>query len=312
MADARAIDDAGAPRPETGSGRKATIGNRLEYLIACGLLSASRAVGVDRASAIGGFIARSIGPFLPETRRADENLKAIFPDWDEQRRRAVIMKVWDNLGRTAGEFAHLDAFDPAAADSRVEIVGAENVFEAAGNGPVIFVSGHFANWEIMAVLLQYSGIKFAILYRAANNPLTDELIVRSRSKIMSRLQAPKGNQGARAMLDMMADGVSLAMLVDQKQNAGVTVPFLGREAKTATTAARLALRFKAPIVPASVERLEGAHFRVRALKPIYAEPTGDFSADVVKITREINDAIGAEILARPEQWLWLHRRWPKE
>ena len=312
MAETVAGDEPPAPLPERRADRKITVAHRVQYALARGVLKGSRALGVDRASAVGGWFAKTIGPFFPETRRADENLRAVFPDWGPGRRRRTIRRVWENLGRTAAEFAHLDAFDPSRPDGRLHVIGAEHFLQAVKKGPALFVSGHFANWEVMMILLQYSGIDFAILYRAANNPLVDELIIKTRAKTMSRLQTPKGPAGGRAMIEMMARGVSVAMLVDQKQNAGVTAPFLGLAAKTATTAARLALRFNTPIVAASVERLEGAHFRVRVREPIRPEPTGDFSADIMTITTKINDAIGDEIAARPEQWLWLHRRWPRQ
>lgn len=300
-----------APLPERRSNRPVTAAHIVQHALACFLLGASRALGVDRASAVGGAITRTLGPLLPETRYADENLKAVFPDWDEKRRRQTILGVWENLGRTAAEFAHLDKFNPAEIGGRLEIVGAEKVGALAANGPLIFVSGHFANWEVMADVLDYAGLQFAIVYRAANNPLVDELIIKTRARSMSKLQTPKGGAGSRAIIDMMAKGCSVAMLVDQKQNSGITVPFLGRDAKTATTAARLALRFRAPIVPASVERLRGARFRVIVHDPIIAAPSGDHAADIVKVTTRINDSIGRAILERPEQWLWLHRRWPK-
>lgn len=303
---------AGPALPERRSNRPVTVGHRIEYALARLLLGASRMLGVDRASAIGGALTRAIGPFFPETRYADENLKEVFPDWDAARRRRTILGVWENLGRTAAEFAHLEEFNPGEIGGRLDVVGAEKVGAHAGKGPLIFVSGHFANWEVMADVLDYAGLRFALVYRAANNPLVDELIIKTRARSMSKLQTPKGGSGTRAIIDLMADGCSVAMLVDQKQNSGITVPFLGREAKTATTAARLALRFKAPIIPSSVERLGGARFRVTVHDPIIVEPSGDHAADIVNVTARINESIGRAILAHPEQWLWLHRRWPKK
>lgn len=313
-ADTTLTEDDETPLPPRRANRPVTAFYAIQYALARALLSAFRLVGVDRASAIAGGFMRSVGPFIPSiSRRGDANLRLIFPDWDEPRRRATLRGVWENLGRMAAEFAHLDKFDPGDPNGRLEFVGAEHFVETGLSGrPVIFVSGHLANWEIMTVALQFTGLKFGLVYRAANNPLVDELIIKTRGQSMSRLQVPKGNRGGRALIDMMRAGSSLAMLVDQKLNEGITAPFLGRPAKTATAAARLALRFSAPIVPAGIERLEGARFRVTIQEPIRYVPTGDFSADIIALTTLINERIGNVILESPEQWLWFHRRWPKE
>lgn len=314
MTEASRTEDEEAPLPARRANRPVTAAYAVQYALARSLLSVFRLVGVDRASAIAGRFMKAVGPLIPSiNRRGDANLRLIFPEWDEERRKQVLRGVWENLGRMAAEFAHLDKFDPGDPNGRLEFVGAENFVSAGfGDKPVVFVSGHFANWEIMTVVLQFTGLKYGLVYRAANNPLVDELIIKKRGKSMSRLQVPKGNRGGRALIDMMRAGSSLAMLVDQKLNEGITVPFLGRPAKTPTAAARLALRFAVPVVPASIERLDGARFRVTIQEPIRFAPTGDFSADIIALTTLINDRIGAVIMERPEQWLWFHRRWPKE
>jgi KDO2-lipid IV(A) lauroyltransferase len=314
MADARPAEGEEPALPARRANRPVTIAYTAQYAAARALLSVFRIVGVDRASAIAGGFTKAVGPLIPSiSRRGDANLRLIFPEWDDERRKEVLAGVWENLGRMAAEFAHLDKFDPSDPNGRLEFAGAEHFVATGFSGkPVIFVSGHFANWEIMTVALQHTGLKFGLVYRAANNPLVDELIIKTRGKSMSRVQVPKGDRGVRSLIDMVRAGSSLAMLVDQKLNEGITVPFLGRPAKTATAAARLALRFSAPVVPASIERLEGARFRVTIQEPIHFAPTGDFSADIIRLTTLINERIGKVIMERPEQWLWFHRRWPKE
>jgi KDO2-lipid IV(A) lauroyltransferase len=312
MTDAIAQETEGLP--ERRRDRRVTISYAIQYALARALLAVFRLMSVDRASAIAGGFMRRVGPLIrPISRRGDMNLRLIFPEWDEKKRKETIAAIWENLGRMAAEFAHLDKFDAGDPNGRLEFIGAEHFVSTGMTGrPTIFVSGHFANWEIMSIVLQFTGLKYGLVYRAANNPLVDGLIIKMRGERMSRMQVPKGNRGGRALIDMMRSGVSLAMLVDQKLNEGITVPFLGHPAKTATAAARLALRFSAPVVPASIERLAGAYFRVRIHEPIRYEPTGNLSVDVTKLTTLINESIGAAIRERPEQWLWFHRRWPKE
>jgi KDO2-lipid IV(A) lauroyltransferase len=221
MVEAGLAEESEPPLPARRSNRRVTLSYGVQYALARVLLSMFRIVGVDRASAIAGGFTKVVGPLIPSiSRRGDANLRLIFPDWDEARRKRVLLGVWENLGRMAAEFAHLDKFDPGDPNGRLEFVGAEH-FVATGfaERPVIFVSGHFANWEIMTVALQYTGLKFGLVYRAANNPLVDELIIKTRGKSMSRVQVPKGDRGVRSLIDMVRAGSSLAMLVDRAVRA---------------------------------------------------------------------------------------------
>ncbi|MBY0422200.1 MAG: lysophospholipid acyltransferase family protein, partial [Parvularculaceae bacterium] len=214
----------------------------------------------------------------------------------------------ENLGRTGAEFAHLDAF---ANTARVEIEGRQLVEDARRSGrPMIFVSGHFANWEIMPIALRVLGVDYALVYRAANNPLVDGLIIRERARVATRWQTPKG-KGARPLVDALRSGRSLAMLVDQKLTDSPPAPLLGRLAPTGQIAARLALKFDAVLFYATLERLPKARFRIIVRPRLAVERTDDLDQDVAALTRRINEAIGRDIDARPEQWLWLHRRWGK-
>lgn len=313
MADVPAAGDIETPLPARRSNRPITPGAVVEYGLARMLLACFRWMGVDRASDASGNFMRFVGPLIrPVSRRGEANLRLIFPEWDEAKVRRTIAGVWENLGRTVAEYAHLDKFDPSDPKGRIDIIGVERVAELVlSRRPAIFVSGHFANWEIMPIVLRHVGVDFGLVYRAANNPLVDELIIKLRAEAFSKLQMPKGNLTGRALMEAMARGRSLAMLVDQKLNAGVTAPFLGQPAKTATAAARLALRYSVPVIPASIMRLKGARFRIFVHEPIHYQATGDFSGDIVKLTTLINQSIGEAIVRHPEQWLWFHRRWAK-
>ncbi|MEZ5982098.1 MAG: lysophospholipid acyltransferase family protein [Parvularculaceae bacterium] len=311
MSDAALEDDLDTPLPERRANRPITLTGRMEYAAARGLFAFFHLIGIDAASALAGGFTRFVGPLLGSvSKRADDNLRAVYPEWTSAERRRIIAKVWENLGRTTAEFAFLDKFDTREANGRVEIVGAEKIKSLAESGrPAIFVSGHFANWELMAITLHQAGVKTAVVYRAANNPLIDELIINMRAEVMSRVLIPKGKRGGRALIDALKQGRSIAMLVDQKLNDGISVPFLGRDAMTAPAAARLALKFNTPVIQTSIERLKGAHFRMTVHEPIAFTPTGDVTEDVRQLTILINEALERDIRARPEQWLWLHRRW---
>ncbi|MFQ5562884.1 MAG: lysophospholipid acyltransferase family protein [Parvularculaceae bacterium] len=311
MTNAQAKDAFDIALPERRSDRPVTLAHRIEHLLAKTLFAGLRPLDVERASAIAGGFTRTVGPLIRSvSHRAEDNLRHAFPDWDEEKVRKTTREVWENLGRTAAEFAFLKEFRPFEDGGRVEIVGEERLRAiAAGDGPVIFVSGHFANWEVMSIAFHRAGIDYGVVYRAANNPLVDEMIIRKRAKVMSRRQIPKDKRGARALVETLKAGRSLAMLVDQKLNDGISVPFMGRDAMTAPSAARLSLRFDVAVVPVSIERLKAAHFRVIINDPIAFHPGGDLNEDVTALTTRINEALERDIRARPGQWLWFHRRW---
>ena len=175
------------------------------------------------------------------------------------------------------------------------------------------MSGHFANWEISGIAAHQQDLKFGVIYRALNNSLMDDYIIKKRGEITTRRQIPKGLAGARPLIDLLKEGHSVAILSDQKLNTGgIRVPFMGHMAMTAPAAARIAIRFGLPVVMNSTERLKGARFRVTTHPPIEFEPTGDLLADVEALTIKINEALERDIRARPGQWLWFHRRWPKQ
>lgn len=314
MTDMTVIDEASIELPERRSNRPVTLVHRIEYGAVVFLFGFFRLIGIDASSALSGKFMRYVGPLLRSvSRRAEDNLAMIFPDWPDEKIKSTTKDVWENLGRTAAEFAHLEKFRPFEPGGRVDVEGVAHLRAIAeGNTPAIFVSGHFANWEVGSIVMMRAGLRYGIVYRAANNPLVDEMIIKKRGEVMSRYQIPKNKRSSRALIECLKSGRSLAMLTDQKLNDGIEVAFMEHRAMTAPAPARLALKFKAPVIPISIERLKGARFRVTVNEPIAFEPSGDLSPDITALTNKINAAIEKDIRARPSQWLWLHRRWPKQ
>jgi KDO2-lipid IV(A) lauroyltransferase len=267
----------------------------------------SRALGPDRASALGGFVARTIGPRLGLSKRAERNLVLALPELDGAARRRIVREVWDNLGRTAMEYPHIVYL----AQHRTEYCGGDHIREALKRGKsIFFVSGHLANWEIAPAILKIHGLPLNIVYRAINNPHVDALIKRCRGE-GAAAAIPKGFAGAQAMKRLLAARQHFGMLLDQKQNDGVPIPFFGRDAMTASAAAIFALRFDVEMLPAQVERLGGARFRATAFPPLTITPSGDRDEDVRALMVAFNAQLEGWIRANPGQWLWLHSRWPK-
>jgi len=265
-------------------------------------------LGLDAASALGGFIGRHILYHLPVVGRARENLKTAYPTMSDKDVESTLREMCDNLGRVTAEYPYLDRF--AFDGPRIELSGRENGDTAFATGKgVMFISGHFANWEMMPSIAQQLGYEGAIVYRPPNNPYVDRWVSRQRCKRGPKEQVTKGAAGTRRIFTLLRKGKSICILVDQKTAEGVPAPFFGRDAMTTHAPAILALRLGALLVPASAERLDGARFRVRIHEPISFEPSGDHEKDVLALTAKINRTIEDIVRSRPSQWLWIHRRW---
>jgi KDO2-lipid IV(A) lauroyltransferase len=271
-------------------------------------LGLCRLLPVDWASGLGGWIGRAIGPRMGQTKKAYRNLARAMPENSERDNRRIIRGMWDNLGRTIAEYPHLPRICAKLDGGRVVVEGLEHFHALANNsGPGILFSGHFANWEIAPYLARQAGLPLALVYRVPNNPWVERLITRFRDAPAS---FAKGAQGARELFVYLKKGGRAGMLVDQKMNDGIPIPFFGRDAMTAPAIAQLGLRLGCMLVPAWTERTGGAHFRIVVHPPLAMTPTGDRAADERALMLRINQLLEEWIRHRPEHWLWLHRRWP--
>ena len=283
--------------------------HHLEAWAAALLSGAFAALPLDWASAVGGAIGRLTGPRLGISDRARRNIRRALPELSEGEIAGLIRAMWDNLGRVAAEYPHLKNIRVFEPGGRVETHGFEHVDRAvaAGRRMIIF-SGHIANWEIgMLAAVQY-GIPVAQIYRAANNPLVDSMITRLRGDAGELI--PKGAVAARRAIATLRRGAHLSMLVDQKMNDGIPVPFFGRPAMTAPALAALALRFDCDVLPARVERLAGALFRLTVFPALPLPRTGDSRTDAATLMAQVNAILETWVRDRPEQWFWVHQRWP--
>ncbi len=287
--------------------KRSRLRNRIEAVLARTAFALLGAMPVDLASAVGGWLGRTIGYRLPVTRRGRRNLAAAFPGMGEAEREMLLRRMWDNLGRTAAEFPHVPAM-PVGPGRRIEVEGAGHVAMARAAGrPIIVFGAHCANWELAGPVATWCGVAINLIYRAPNNPYLERLFtLRGNSGEM----IPKGRLGARRALELLQQGEALALLVDQKMNDGIPVPFFGRDAMTAPALAQFALKFRCVVLPVQVERLVGARFRVVIHPPLNLPDTRDRHADVRTIMTEVNRIIEGWVRAHPEQWLWLHKRWP--
>lgn len=267
-------------------------------------------LSLDRASAIGGWLGRHIGPRLGITRRARRRIKRAMPELSEIEVERIVTAMWDNLGRVAFEYPHIDTFRKEEEHHRIQVVGMEalKAHKAAGKGGLL-LSGHFGNFELLPVAMNREGFKGGEVYRPANNPIVNRWMLNMRSSKTGSVQIPKGRKGTRDLLTILRNNGFVAMLFDQKMREGIEVTLFGIPSMTTPAPAGLAIRLGTALFPACIERLEGAYFRVTLYPQIEADPTADPMSETIRITQLLNDFLEARIREKPENWFWLHNRW---
>jgi Kdo2-lipid IVA lauroyltransferase/acyltransferase len=305
-----------ADRDMSKAGRKSKrAGYYAEYLAVRLVFGLLGLLTVDAASALGGRLGRTVGPRLRRDAIARRNMQCALPDMTAAEIDAALVQMWDNLGRTFAEYAHLGTLGRALsdpADDRITVVGREylDTAMAAGSGVVVF-GGHFANWELPVLLQATAPVDTVLVYRHQNNPWIDRLLARLRPSTAGKL-APKGAAGARDIIATLRGGGLIGVLIDQKYNEGLAVPFFGRDAMTVTGPAELALRRGAPLIPLRVERLAGARFRITVSPPLAMPAADSGPAGLAVLLRQMNATLEDWIRAVPGQWYWIHQRWPRD
>lgn len=259
------------------------------------------ALPVDAASGLGSFLLRNIGPLLGKNRIARRNIQHVFPDWDKARVDATLDAMWDNLGRVIGEYPHLKKI----AATRVEFRNKHHIDAALMAGkPVLFLSGHLANWEVLPAALLDSGIPMHSVYRAPNNPAVDRLLVRTRSLGGVLHSFGKNSRGMRDIIKMLANGGHVGMLIDQKFNQGPDIPFFGTPARTTLAYIDLARKTGATLLPGRIVRTGKCRFTVEGCAPLETEGKTHEA-----VALEMHTMLERWITENPGQWLWTHRRW---
>jgi KDO2-lipid IV(A) lauroyltransferase len=266
-------------------------------------------LGLDRSANFCSFIARKIGPFLPVTKTAIRNIERTLGKQVDTLK--IIDGLWDNFGRFIGEFPFVSSLNENEIDKRIEIEGLENLSEfQQKNQPFLLCTGHFANWDFALRVINRCYPKFGIVYRKANNPYVDKFINESRNKNKLRLIA-KGSEGVRDLVRSLKSKDSIAMLVDQKMNDGIEVPFFGIPAMTSHAIAKFAIQFKYPIIPCQIIRTNKSHFKIIIHKPLEYLETESNKNDCYNIMFKINKMFEQWIRENPSQWFWFHNRWGK-
>jgi KDO2-lipid IV(A) lauroyltransferase len=250
-----------------------------------------------------------IGPKLKITKKAKENLEIALPEISNERKEIIIFNMWKNLGMVATEFFHLSKISKEK-NTRIKVEGEEIAKKYSGKG-AIFVSGHFANWEIIPLILRDYRDNVGGIYRHSNNFFVNQWVVKQRAKNTTPNQIKKGSSGAREMLSLLKENGTIAMLVDQKLSSGVEVNFFGVKSMTSDGAASLALKYGYPVIPMNVEREKGSNFKVTFHDEIKINTSDNNQENIKKFTEEINKFLENCIRKKPEDWFWIHNRWDK-
>ena len=256
------------------------------------------------ASAIGGWVMRMVGPFTRVYGVALKNLKDVMPECSDKQRSRILSDMWDNLGRVFCEYPHLSSNAMRASIKHID--GIEHVHRAMkDNKPIILISGHLGNWELLPVAAAKCEVPIHLLYRAANNQAVDDILAKMRSYYTLGLHA-KGLSSAKGLLQAVKNKEPIGVLVDQKTNNGMASPFFGRDAMTLDAIAHFVHKYDACILPARCIREHKTRFRV-----VIEPPLGVSSGDSAQhITNMMNQKLESWVREDPGQWFWVHRRWP--
>lgn len=275
----------------------------LEGFALCALFGFFALLPVTWASGLAGNIARVFGPFLSASRRAEHHIRKAIPALSQTERQEVIATMWDNLGRVIAEYPHLREI----AAHRVEVQGIEIVQNALlENKGILFVSGHLANWEVLIpAFVHHMQMQMALTYRTPNNPMVAGLLqwARQRAGAKEALAKQDRRTGPR-LLRTLKSGGAVGMLIDQKYNEGVAVPFFGLSAMTNPAPVRLARRYGAALIMVRIRRLPHARFAITIHPPLSLENRTD-----VQVLEDMNTILESWIRADSGGWFWLHRRW---
>jgi Kdo2-lipid IVA lauroyltransferase/acyltransferase len=265
---------------------------------------------IATGSAIGGRLARCIGPLTRVHRSAQHNLRIVMPHLDAAQQQKILAQMWDNLGRNVCEYAYLNS--PNMLQHIEEVQGLEHLQEALKTSrPVVLFSGHFGNWELLSYAAFHHAVPLHLVYRGANNPKVDALIHGIRERFAAGLYDKKP-EAMRALIAQMKQSGAFGLLVDQKSNGGIEMPFMGHNAMTSPLLAHLVMRYQPVLLPARCVRHEGCRFRIFIEAPLtLADASSDDKEQQAKqIMQQVHAVLERWIAQDPAQWFWVHHRWP--
>ena len=257
--------------------------------------------------------ARGLGMWYPRTRLARENLRNAFPEKPPEEIEEILSEMWANLGRIAAEYVYLDEIfdvnDEDQSKGRIEITGIENFHAMKDHeGPVICFTGHTGNWELLPIAAAAYGLNITALFRPPNNRYIANRVLAARTTAMGHL-VPSKVGASWALANVLDDGGTVGMLVDQFFHRGVEITFFGQQTLANPLLAKLARQYECPVHPARCIRLPGGRFRIDIEPALELPIDSEGKLNIAKLSQDVNACVERWVTEYPEQWLWLHRRW---
>jgi len=270
------------------------------------LLILFKILGFKNASNLSSKIFTYLGPFFRSKNLIKENIIKAYPNIDDKDLKKIISSMWANYGRILSEYVFIKNFRNSKLSDNIKIKGQEILDKIKkDNKPVIFISGHFNNFELMAMHIEKSGLDVAAIYRPLNNKFLNFFMERIRKKFICKHQIKKGISGTKKILNHFKNGTSIALMIDQRLSQGIKTKFFNQEALTTTIPAQFVKKFNCDIVPIYIERIDKFNFTLKVYEPI----TYSKDETIYKITSDLNKILEQMILKNPEQWIWSHNRW---
>jgi Kdo2-lipid IVA lauroyltransferase/acyltransferase len=283
-----------------------TLKYLFEFIIIFTLFFIFKIIGYRLAIRLSSLVLLSFGPFFRSKKRIITSIKDSLKETDEQVAKKIVNEMWSNYGKILAEYVFIKKFRKSKFNEFINIEGSEILEEIKNKKePVIFVSGHFNNFELMAMEIEKSGVNLAAIYRPLNNIFLNKIMESIRTKYICKNQIKKGRAGTRELLRFFKDGYSIALMIDQRVSEGIKSNFYGRSAFTTTIPAQLIKKFKCKIVPVYIERLQNTKFKIMINKPLVF----DENQPIEEITQHLNYWLEEMISKNPGQWIWSHNRW---
>jgi len=275
----------------------------IQFLIISILFILFKALGLKLSSTFSKLIFGLLGPFFRSKQIINKNILKAFPNLNDTEINKISKTMWENYGRILSEYMFMNEF---RLKNKIEVRGQEILDKIKrDNEQVIFISGHFNNFELMAMHIEKSGIDLAAIYRPLNNKFLNYFMEKIRKKYICKNQIKKGSSGTRQLLSLFKKGSSIALMIDQRVSEGIKSNFFKHDAFTTTIPAQFVKKFECKVVPIYIERIEGIKFRLTIDSPI------NFLKDekIETITLMLNSLLEKMILKNPGQWIWSHNRW---
>ena len=263
-------------------------------------------LGPNLSSKLSGKIFEFIGPFFRSKQIIHSNIKRGIPDISSDNLKNITRLMWNNYGRLFAEYMFIKNFRHGKLENKIQIEGQEILDEIKrSEKKVIFISGHFSNFELMAMYLEKTGIKLSTIYRPLNNIFLNRIMEGIRKKFICKYQIKKGIGGLKKLISLKKNNYSTALMIDQRVSEGILCNLFNQDALTTTIPAQLVKKFNIPVVPVYIERIKDLNFKISINNPI------NFSKEdsVENITLKLNQILETMILKKPEQWIWSHNRW---